>query len=398
MAVRTVYKEKLKELMALAEDCAVTAPADGIIESVALTAGNTTAASSAGSASTERTSAAPAAGMSFSGGCQDPIGGLLRLSTDGSGTIGGAQQGGTTPSENAGNAQEDSPRSKDDGEDTTRAEAEEVNGQYEIKESIQQETVQGDVQQPASQEQISQTQASQEQIPQEQTSGQQASEQETDVSQAVSEDPFEMPDTQGIQEQVTGFTLAAQDHMVLSVEIDELDILSVEEGQEAEIVMDAAEGETFAGTVTQVSDSTSGSDGSAKYIVQIQVAKDDRMRVGMSASATIVTEKRENVVTIPAEAVQERGRQVFVYTQYDQESGTLSGEKEIQTGMSDGEKVEVTDGLGEGDTVYFEKTEAPVSAEATQAAWPSDFQPGGDLGGGMPGGRPDGAAGRQGGR
>ncbi len=202
----------------------------------------------------------------------------------------------------------------------------------------------------------------------------------------MSEDVFEMPDTQGLQEQVTGFTLAVQDHMILSVDIDELDILSVEEGQEAEITMDAAEGETFTGTVTQVADSTSGSDGSAKYTVQIQVVKDERMRVGMSASATIVTEKRENVIAIPAEAVQERGREVFVYTQYDQESGRLSGEKEIQTGMSDGEKVEVTEGLEEGVVVYYEKTTLPESGEATQAAPPSDFQPGGDQGGGMPGG------------
>lgn len=408
LAVRTVYKEKLKELMALAEDCAVTAPADGVIESVALTAGATTAAASAGNTSTENASAVPATGMSFSSSRQAQSG-LLRLSTIGSDATGGSQPNESAHSEDPGDAQEADTRSKEAvsenspaaGEAKGDAEAETVNGQYEVKEDSQQEAPQGDSQQQDPQEQTSQEQTSQEQTSQTQTSQAQISQGQD--SQAVSEDVFEMPDTQGLQEQVTGFTLAVQDHMILSVDIDELDILSVEEGQEAEITMDAAEGETFTGTVTQVADSTSGSDGSAKYTVQIQVVKDERMRVGMSASATIVTEKRENVIAIPAEAVQERGREVFVYTQYDQESGRLSGEKEIQTGMSDGEKVEVTGGLEDGVTVYYEKTTLPKSGEATQAAPPSDFQPGGDLGGGMlggsmPEGMPDRPMGQQEGR
>ena len=396
LAVRTVYKEKLKELMALAEDCAVTAPADGVIESVALTAGTTTAAASAGDASTENASAVPATGMSFSSSRQAQSG-LLRLSTAGSDAAGGSQPNESAYSEDPVDAQEADTRSKEAvsenspaaGEAKGDAEAETVNGQYEVKEDSQQEASQGDSQQQDPKGQTSQEQTSQAQISQTQTSQTQTSQAQISQgqdSQAVSEDVFEMPDTQGLQEQVTGFTLAVQDHMILSVDIDELDILSVEEGQEAEITMDAAEGETFTGTVTQVADSTSGSDGSAKYTVQIQVARDDRMRVGMSASATIVTEKRENVIAIPAEAVQERGREVFVYTQYDQESGRLSGEKEIQTGMSDGEKVEVTGGLEDGAAVYYEKTTLPESGEATQAAPPSDFQPGGDQGGGMPGG------------
>lgn len=410
LSVRTVYKEKLKELMALAEDCAVTAPADGVIESVALTAGTTTAASSAGNESTENASAVPATGMSYSNGRQAQSG-LLRMSTAGSGAGGASQPEGLALYEDPGDAQETGTRSKEAvsensssaGEDT---EAETVNGQYEIKEDSQQEAHRGSSQQQDPQEQISQEQISQEQVTQAQVSQTQISQEQISqeqVSQAVSEDAFEMPDTQGLQEQVTGFTLAVQDHMILSVDIDELDILSVEEGQEAEITMDAAEGETFTGKVTQVADSTSGSDGSAKYTVQIQVAKDERMRVGMSASATIVTEKRENVIVIQAEAVQERGREVFVYTQYDQESGRLSGEKEIRTGMSDGEKVEVTDGLEEGVTVYYEKTTLSETGEATQEDRPSDLQPGKDPGGGMPGGSlPEGMQGRpmgqQGGR
>ena len=79
------------------------------------------------------------------------------------------------------------------------------------------------------------------------------------------------------------------------------------------------------------------------------------MRQGMNASATITVDKRENVVTIPMNALQEQGDRVFVYTAQD-EDGNLTGEQEVTTGLSDGSSVEITEGLSEGDTVYYQKT------------------------------------------
>ena len=74
----------------------------------------------------------------------------------------------------------------------------------------------------------------------------------------------------------------------------------------------------------------------------------------MNASATITIEKREDVVTIPVNALQERGNHVFVYTETDNE-GNLSGEQEVTTGLSDADTVEIVEGLSEGDTVYYQK-------------------------------------------
>ena len=75
------------------------------------------------------------------------------------------------------------------------------------------------------------------------------------------------------------------------------------------------------------------------------------MLVGMSATAAITTESAEDVLTVPASAIQERGSKTYVYTEND--DGTLSGETEVTTGVSDGTTVEITDGLSEGDTVYY---------------------------------------------
>jgi hypothetical protein len=176
-------------------------------------------------------------------------------------------------------------------------------------------------------------------------------------SQSSSSSTTSDTDTEDATE-VTAFTLASDESMTLTVNVDELDINSVEENQEAEVTLDAIEDQTFTGTVTKVSTaSTSSSGGVAKYAVEISIPKEEEMKIGMNASATIVIEKKENVVTIPVSALQEKGDSAFVYTQKDGE-GNLSGEVEVTTGLSDGSNVEITDGLSEGTTVYYQKTGA----------------------------------------
>ena len=142
--------------------------------------------------------------------------------------------------------------------------------------------------------------------------------------------------------------------MLLSISGDELDINSVEEGQEEQVTFDAIENEVFEGIVTKVGTTASASGGVAKYTVEITVPKEEQMKAGMNASATIVIEKRENVVTLSIDALQERGKEVFVYTEKDEE-GNLTGEQQVSTGLSDGQNVEITEGLSDGDTVYYKK-------------------------------------------
>lgn len=207
--------------------------------------------------------------------------------------------------------------------------------------------------------------------------------------------------------EVTAFTLASDDSMILSVSVDELDINSISEAQEAQVTLDAIEGETFTGTVVKVGNSaSSASGGVAKYTVEISIPKNEQMKVGMNASATIVIENRENVLTIPVNALQEKGDTVFVYTKKD-EDGTLSDEQEVTTGLSDGDMVEITEGLSEGDTVYYQKT-GSISGQSSDGMPNMDEErgnkanmPGGGMqDGGFPGDAGNGSSmrGGQGGR
>ena len=192
------------------------------------------------------------------------------------------------------------------------------------------------------------------------------------------------------------FTMSSDEDVTLAINVDELDINSVSVDQEASITLDAIEDQTYSGVVTKVADSASSSGGVAKYVVDIEMSKDTQMKVGMNASATITVEEKEDVVTVPVSALQEKGDRTFGYTKNDEE-GNLSGEQEVTTGLSDGGNVEITEGLSEGDTIYYQRKGASSSqgnsnsnGKPDMQNMPGDFQGGPDRGGmsekGMSGG------------
>lgn len=151
----------------------------------------------------------------------------------------------------------------------------------------------------------------------------------------------------------TAFTISGNEKMLLSVNIDELDILSIQEGQKVTVTLDALEGQEFEGEISDIDHTASNNGGVTKYTAEVTIAKSESMLAGMNASATIIIESKENILTLPAEAVQEHGNRSFVYTEED-EDGMLSGEVEIETGISDGTRVEIISGLEEGQTVYYQ--------------------------------------------
>ena len=157
--------------------------------------------------------------------------------------------------------------------------------------------------------------------------------------------------------ETAAFSIASATEASVSINVDELDILSVKEGQTATVTLDALDGQEFEGTITEVSNEASSGNSSTKYPVTITFEKNEDMLLGMSASATIHVNEAEDAVLIPVDALQEKGDSTFVYTKKDSD-GNLSGEVEVETGISNGSQVEITSGLEEGDTVYYLKAES----------------------------------------
>lgn len=144
--------------------------------------------------------------------------------------------------------------------------------------------------------------------------------------------------------------------------VDEMDILSVHTGQEAEITVDALPGRAFTGTVSAIDPNGKNNGGNSKYTVTISLPRAENMLDGMNAMAVLTVGTTENVLWLPTEALAEQGFTTVVYTGRDAKTGELTDPVEVVTGVSDGDKVEIVSGLEEGQTVWYTAYESPESA------------------------------------
>lgn len=156
----------------------------------------------------------------------------------------------------------------------------------------------------------------------------------------------------------TIMTVTPGNTMTLDITIDELDIGLVAPGQAAKVTVTALSGEVFSGTITKIGTALN-SGGNSKFTVTITLDRSQHMLGGMSATATMELSRAENVLCIPAAALQEDGSRVFVYTGCDAKTETLTDPVSVTIGASDGEYVQVLSGLTENDSIFYSYYDAP---------------------------------------
>ena len=154
-------------------------------------------------------------------------------------------------------------------------------------------------------------------------------------------------------EEGTVASVTPQETMTILLAVDELDILQFRKGMHAAVTLDALSGEVFNGTVTKIAAVGTNSGGSSKFTVTVELPCSPRMLPGMNASVVIDVRSSGPVLTLPAAAISDHGSQSFVYTGYDLKSDSLLSPVTVQTGVSDGELVEILSGLEEGQTVWY---------------------------------------------
>jgi HlyD family secretion protein len=115
----------------------------------------------------------------------------------------------------------------------------------------------------------------------------------------------------------TLMTLADPSVITAEVKVDETDIVNVAMGQPVEVTVDALPGKVFKGQVTEVGDqailrstgiatsqSTTGTEEAKDFKVVVTLANPpEELRPGLSATAKITTARRQDVLTIPIQAL-----------------------------------------------------------------------------------------------
>ena len=168
--------------------------------------------------------------------------------------------------------------------------------------------------------------------------------------------------------------LANLEAMEALVNVDENDIVAIELGQTSEIEVDALPDELLKGTVAEIANSANVSaqgTASQKTEFEVKITVDsptDNLRPGMTASADIVTDTREEALSIPIQSVTVRtieqleegdenakdtftaAEDGFVELVFVVEDGKALA-RQVKTGIQSDELIEVVSGLAEGDQV-----------------------------------------------
>jgi membrane fusion protein, macrolide-specific efflux system len=165
----------------------------------------------------------------------------------------------------------------------------------------------------------------------------------------------------------------------VTVNIAEVDASKVQVGQKATITLDAIANKTFTGKVMGINTTGAISSGVTTYpaVIQLDDVSNDNILPNMSATASIISKVKDNVLLIPSSAVSTVGSTSTVKVLKNGQITSIT----VEVGDSSDSQTEITSGLSEGDTVVT----STISTTTTSSSSSSPFSSGlriGNFGGG----------------
>jgi membrane fusion protein, macrolide-specific efflux system len=150
----------------------------------------------------------------------------------------------------------------------------------------------------------------------------------------------------------------------ITVNLTEIDVPKVKIGNKATITVDALTGKTYTGKVISIDTVGSVSSGVTNYPAVIKLDTNvPEMLTNMSAQANIITDSKDNVILVPASAVQTQNGESTVRVM---KNGQVS-QATVTTGLASDTQVEILSGISEGDNVVTSAITTGTSTSQTQS-------------------------------
>ena len=148
-------------------------------------------------------------------------------------------------------------------------------------------------------------------------------------------------------------SVANMNDMIFRGNVDETEIGKINEGMPIKLTIGALESQTFHAVLEYVSPKGEEKNGAIQFEIKAAVSLPDTafVRAGYSANAEIVLKRAENVLTIPESTVEFHGDSAFVQLVKQEEPTQVFERHPIKTGLSDGIKIEVKEGLTSSDKI-----------------------------------------------
>lgn len=135
---------------------------------------------------------------------------------------------------------------------------------------------------------------------------------------------------------------------------NEVDIRKIKKGLPVTISFDAFPDIEMEGEVTKVANVGEKKKGSDINVFQVTISingSNENIRPGMTTSNRILTYKKEDILSIPLEAIFSKDSTTYVY----KKNGFSVLKKQIEIGNANNDEIIVSKGLAEGDVVYLNK-------------------------------------------
>jgi HlyD family secretion protein len=151
-------------------------------------------------------------------------------------------------------------------------------------------------------------------------------------------------------------TLGDTTQVYVQGKVDEADIGSVYLGQPARIRVESFPNKTFNGKVTKIAPLGVEKDNVTTFEVRVSIDNPTgELKANMTANAEILITEHKNALIVPEQAlVYDNQKNGFVFVPDPKQK---DGQRKIpvKTGISNGSKTEILDGLKEGDTVVLQQ-------------------------------------------
>ena len=149
--------------------------------------------------------------------------------------------------------------------------------------------------------------------------------------------------------------LVMSDRLTVKAQVDETDIAKIKLKQSAKITLDAYPEETIEAQVDQIAFDAKTVNNVTTYIVDVLPnLAPAYMRSGMTANVVFNVQGKEDVIVVPTEAIKVTdGKNLVMFANPKNNEKPI--EREVQVGITDGKKTEVTEGLNLGDLILVQK-------------------------------------------
>lgn len=153
---------------------------------------------------------------------------------------------------------------------------------------------------------------------------------------------------------------------IAEISLNEVDIAKVAVGQKATLTFDAINGLKVDGTIAEIDTLGTTSQGVVTYKVKITFDdKDKSIKPGMTVTANIELDKKDNVLVLPNQAIKTvKGKKYVEVRDGQANSTTATKQIEVTTGISNDTESEITSGLDENSSVIIRRKVTTTSTTA----------------------------------